>query len=204
MRFLFSVFILLWLSAAVWGIVYLARYETTPGDSGVSYPRVFPPESRIERDADRPTLIFFAHPKCPCTRASLRELERLMTDVDGKLSVVVVFIKPKDETEDWTKTDLRANAEAIPNVRVLIDEDERETEIFNAQTSSLTLLYDRGGNLRFDGGITAARGHEGDNAGRRAIFEIVTKETDKTAESLVFGCPLHKKDCEGELIPYAQ
>ena len=113
----------------------------------------------------------------------------MLTDAEGKLSVVVVFIKPTDASEEWTKTDLRASAEAIPNVRVLIDEDERETKIFNARTSSLTLLYDRRGNLRFDGGITAARGHEGDNAGRQAIFEIVTRETDKTAESLVFGLP---------------
>lgn len=204
MKFLISIFTILWLSAAVWGIVYLARYETTPGEKNVSYPTIFPIESRIERDTERPTLIFFAHPKCPCTRASLRELARLMTDVDRKLQVYVVFSKPKDESENWTATDLRVSAEAIPNVRVLIDEDERETKIFNAQTSGLTLLYDRNGNLRFDGGVTAARGHEGDNAGSRAIFEIVTKENDTTAESLVFGCPLRKKDCQGELIQNAQ
>ena len=204
MKFLLFFFTILWFSAAIWGIVYLARYETTPGEKNVSYPTVFPLESQIERDAERPTLLFFAHPKCPCTRASLRELARLMANVDGKLQAYIVFSKPKDEGEDWTETDLRASAEAIPNVRVLIDEDERETKIFNAQTSGLTLLYDRSGNLRFDGGITSARGHEGDNAGSRAIFEIVTKEADKTAESLVFGCPLRKKDCEGELMQNAQ
>jgi len=194
----------LWLSIAVGGVFYLARYENTPADKNVSYPLVFPPESRIERVAERPTLIFFAHPKCPCTRASLRELARLMTDADGRLQAYVVFIKPKDESEEWTQTDLRANAETIPNVRVLVDEDERETKIFSARTSSLTLLYDRAGNLRFNGGITAARGHEGDNAGRRAIFEIVTKDAFETSETAVFGCPLHKKDCQGELMENTQ
>lgn len=195
---------ILWLSTAVGGVVYLARYENTPAEKNVSYPAIFPTESRIEPSAERPTLIFFAHPKCPCTRASLRELARLMTDVDGKMHAVVVFSKPKDAGEEWTATDLRASAEAIPNVRVLIDQNERETKIFNAQTSGLTLLYDRDGNLRFRGGITASRGHEGDNAGRRAVFEIVTKEAGKTEETAVFGCPLHKKDCEGELMQYAQ
>jgi hypothetical protein len=204
MRFLFIFCAILWFSTAVGGVFYLMRYESTPGEGDVSYPSVFPAESNIERDGERPTLIFFAHPKCPCTRASLRELSRLMTDTDDKLKVYVVFIKPKDESEQWTQTDSRSSAEAIPNIHVLIDEDQRETRIFNAQTSGLVLLYDRQGNLRFDGGITASRGVEGDSAGSRAIFEIVTQEVDKTAKSSVFGCPLHNKDCPGESMPYAQ
>jgi hypothetical protein len=200
MRFLLFSGVILWLSIAVGGVFYLARYENTPAAEAALHPPVFPPESRIERADGRPTLIFFAHPKCPCTRASLRELARLMTDTGGKLQAYVVFIKPEGAGEEWTKTDLRASAEAIPNVRVLIDEDERETSIFNAQTSSLTLLYDRDGNLRFSGGITIARGHEGDNAGRRAVFEIVSEAAGKTVETAVFGCPLRKKDCQGELM----
>ena len=204
MRFLLFLFIILWLSTAVWGVVYLARYENTPAAENVLYPSNFPTESRLARGAETSTLIFFAHPKCPCTRASLRELARLMADVDGKLRAFVVFTKPKGESEEWTETDLRESAESIPNVRVVIDEDERETNIFNAQTSGLALLYDRAGNLRFNGGITASRGHEGNNVGRQAIFEIVAEDLDKTAETFVFGCPLHKKDCEGELMRYAQ
>lgn len=204
MRFLPGLCIILWFSIAVCGVVYLAQYENTPVGESVSYPPVFPPGSRIERSPTQATLIFFAHPKCPCTRASIQELSRLMTNVNRNLQAYVVFSKPKDESEEWTETDLRTSAEAIPNVRVLIDEDERETKIFNAQTSGLSLLYDRDGILRFDGGITASRGHEGDNAGSRTIFEIVTNNTVKTAETAVFGCPLHKKDCPGELIDNTQ
>ena len=118
---------------------------------------------------------------------------------NGKV-VYVVFIKPLGEGDDWTDTPLRAAAEAMSNVHVVIDEENRESTMFNAQTSSLTLLYDQAGKLRFSGGITVARGHEGDNAGRRAIFDILTSTEDKRAESLVFGCPLYKKDCVGELI----
>jgi len=204
MKFLLCLCSILWLSVAIGGVFYLARYENTPAETNGSYPSVFPPESRIERESKRATLIFFAHPKCPCTRASIRELSRLMTDVNGNLQAYVVFSRPKGETEEWTETDLRAKAQAIPNVRVLIDDEERETKIFNAQTSGLTLLYDSDGNLRFDGGITASRGHEGDNAGSRAIFEIIMKDSIKTADTAVFGCPLHKKDCQGELMESAQ
>lgn len=204
MKFLLCFCTLLWLFTAVGGVFYLTRYENTPAAEKVSYPLIFPPVSRIERDPAHLTLIFFAHPKCPCTRASIRELSRLMTSVNGNLQAYVIFSKPADESEEWTATDLRTNAEAIPNVRVLIDEDERETQIFNAQTSGLTLLYDRDGSLRFDGGITASRGHEGDNAGSRAIFEIITENVVKTTETAVFGCPLHKKDCRGEFLENTQ
>jgi hypothetical protein len=204
MKILLCFCALLWLSTVVGGVFYVTRYENTPALKNDSSPLVFPLESRVERDAKHSTLLFFAHPKCPCTRASLRELSRLMTDVNGNLQAYVVFNKPADEGEEWTATDLRTNAEAIPNVHVLIDDDERETRIFNAQTSGLTLLYDPAGNLRFEGGITASRGHEGDNAGSRAIFEIVTEDAAKTTETAVFGCPLHKKDCAGELLENRQ
>lgn len=204
MRSLLYLGAVVWLAAAISGVVCLTRFENTPAEANVAYPAVFPRQSRLERDLERPTLIFFAHPKCPCTRASLRELSRLMADTNGRTKTHVVFIKPGDESDDWVMTDLRDMAEAIPGVEVLIDERERETKLFNAATSSLTLLYDRGGNLRFDGGITASRGHEGDNAGRTALFKIITADADKTAEMPVFGCPLYQKDCPAELMPAAE
>jgi len=200
MKSLLFVCVLVWLLVAISGGVYLTRYENTPGDPNVGYPSTFPAASQLKRDGSLPTLIFFAHPKCPCTRASLHELARLMTDIDGKVRAYVVFIKPKDETDEWVMTDLRDIAESIPNLQIVTDQDERETEIFNAQTSSLTLLYDRAGNLRFDGGITASRGHEGDNAGRSSLYQIVMEDANQNAETPVYGCPLHKKDCPGELM----
>jgi hypothetical protein len=200
MRSLIYLGAIVWLSAAISGVIYITRYKNTPAAANVTYPAVFPRQSRLELDPGRPTLMFFAHPKCPCTRASLRELSRLMSETTGKLKAYVIFIKPKNEDDEWVNTDLRNLAEAIPGVEVLIDEEEKETKIFNAQTSSLTLLYDRSGALRFDGGITASRGHEGDNAGRAAIFKIVTADAAPTTETPVFGCPLRQKDCPGELM----
>lgn len=204
MKFPTTFLAVLWLLLAGYGMWYLAQYKNTPAANVTDYPKTFPAESRIERSSEVSTLLFFSHPKCPCTRASLRELSRLLSDLNGKLHVVVIFIKPQDSPEDWKDTDLIRSAEAIPNVRVLIDENERETKIFNAQTSGLNLLYDREGNLKFDGGITSARGHEGDNAGRQAIYEIVTESPNRNAETAVFGCPLNKNNCSGEKMPNAE
>lgn len=202
MKILLSLLLLIWLSVSIAGMVYLARYENTPAESNVSHPSAFPAESLIQPDGENPLLIFFVHPKCPCTRASLNEFKRLMTDLDGKLQIYFVFMKPLDADENWTKTDLRASAEALPNVRVLIDENERETTLFNAQTSGLILLYDRKGNLKYNGGITSSRGHEGDNAARQAIYNIIKFDSDENSKMPVFGCPLRNKDCSGEQVKY--
>lgn len=203
-KFSLSFAVLLWLGVTVTGIFYLAKYANTPAESGTIYPTDFPADSAIPHNDQQPTLIFFSHPKCPCTRASLHELNRLMTDVDGKLKAYVVFTKPVGADDNWAQTDLRTIAENIPSVRVLIDDNERETKVFNAQTSGLVLLYDRDGNLRYDGGITASRGHEGDNTGRSAIAGIINHDYDKTSKMPVFGCSLSDKNCRNETSEYAQ
>lgn len=204
MKFLLPIVLLAWLSVTISGTVYLARYENTPAESKASYPAVFPAKSRIKPQKDNPTLIFFAHPKCPCTRASLNELNRLMTDLRGKLQIYFVFMKPSGADENWAKTDLVKTAGLIPNSQIIIDENETETGIFNARTSGLILLYDAPGNLRYEGGITSSRGHEGESAGRRAIYRIVTQNSNSTAEAPVFGCPLSSKDSQTEETKYAQ
>lgn len=192
--------VIFWLSLAVTGVLYLARIEATAAPGEVLYPSVFPSESKLLPEDGRPTLIFFAHPKCPCTRAGLRELARLMAEIDGKVTAYVVFLQPKGVEAAWTLTDSFHAASAIPNVQVVTDKDEQETTLFNARTSSITLLYDRDKNLRFDGGLTLARGHEGSSPGRNAIFDIVTSDTSRSVASPVFGCPLQKKDCEGDVM----
>lgn len=191
---------LLWLTLSVFGLVYLVRYENTASEKSEFHPAIYPIESTIKRSTEKFTLLFFSHPKCPCTRASLNELSRLIADLNGNLTVYVVFIKPNGVNDDWTNTDLLRKAEEIPNVNVIIDENEIETSLFNAVTSGLVLVYDQSGNLRFSGGVTSSRGHEGNNAGRQAIFEIVSKELKENAETEVFGCSLHDKDCKGEII----
>ena len=190
--------LILWLSVIGFGTFYLYSYETTPGTDTATHPAVFPFQSHIERDSQRPTLIVFAHPHCPCTRATIQELSKLMTEAQGRLSARVLFIKPVDFSNDWVETDSWKNASAIPGVEVRLDDEGREADLFNAQTSGITLLYDANGTLRFQGGITASRGHEGDNRGRASIIDFVTKDEAKSADTFVYGCPLkNSQNCPG-------
>jgi hypothetical protein len=51
------------------------------------------------------------------------------------------------------------------------------------------LLFDAGGKLAFEGGITAARGHEGDNTGREAIAAHISGRPAPNSQP-TFGCAL--------------
>ncbi|HTC21602.1 MAG TPA: hypothetical protein VK859_12185, partial [bacterium] len=94
---------------------------------------------------------------------------------------------------------LVSSARRIPDTRVVIDLDGSEAARFGARTSGQVVLYDEGGRLLFNGGITEGRGHIGDNAGLQRIVSLVkTGRADKN-DSLVFGCPLNAKAC-----PYQQ
>jgi hypothetical protein len=131
-----------------------------------------------------------AHPRCPCTRASMSELAKIMARLQGKVRAYVLFLKPQDSGADWDDTDLRRSASEIPGVTVLSDLDGAEARRFGAETSGHTLLFDPGGQLLFSGGITESRGHAGGNDGESAIVSLVNNHSADRAKTFVFGCSL--------------
>jgi hypothetical protein len=91
---------------------------------------------------------------------------------------------------------LWGTASALPNVTVLRDDDGVEAARFGAVTSGQTLLYDANGELIFSGGITGARGHAGDNAGRRALIALLEHKEPFHRLTSVFGCSLFSRRSE--------
>jgi hypothetical protein len=185
----------LWLFMVAVGVGALWSYESTPGASAAA-PGLWPAASRIKPDADRATLVMLAHPHCPCTRASMNELARLMTQARGRVTAYVLFVKPAGFSDEWVQSDLWSSAAAIPGVTPVMDDGGDEAALFHAETSGQTVLYDAAGNLLFRGGITSARGHAGDNAGRTAIVSLLTSDEAEERDTPVFGCPLFaRKEC---------
>ena len=184
-----------WLLMIGAGLGFLWNYESTPGMAAAA-PAQWPTDSRLQRASDRATLVMLAHPHCPCTRASIGELARVMTQAQGLVTAYVLFVKPANFSEDWEKTDLWASATAIPGVSVVEDDEGVEASRFHAATSGQTMLYDKEGKLLFSGGITSARGHAGDNAGRTAIVSLLTMDETKQSATPVFGCPLFARGDE--------
>lgn len=184
-----TTFAIAWVATVAFGLRVLFQYENAPGRIGL-LPRTWPAEAQIERAKDRPTLVMLAHPRCPCTEASSGELARIMAQLQGKVTAYVLFVKPKEAGSDWDETTLQRNVEAIPGVKIVFDRDGVEAKRFGAETSGHTLLFSSEGGLLFSGGITASRGHAGDNAGENAIVALVTNQTPARTQTSVFGCSL--------------
>jgi hypothetical protein len=184
-----------WLAIVVGGTIQLARYSNTPGNAGVA-PIAWPTDSQIPFDAERPTLVMFVHPHCPCTRASLGELAVLQAQVQDRASVRVVVLKPAGTATNWEKTDLWRTASSIPGVTVYTDNDGVEARRFHSETSGEILLYDRSGTLQFQGGITLSRGHAGDNPGRSALQDWLREGHANQVKTPVFGCSLFETNCQ--------
>jgi hypothetical protein len=183
---------LLWLIAIGVGLSLVWDYDNRPGKRAAAYTH-WPIASHISRQQGKPALVMLVHPRCPCSRASIGELARLMADRVGQVSATVVFIRPHEMAADWEKTDVWRSAAIIPGVDVTADVDGIEARRFGAQTSGQTMLYGADGALLFSGGITAARGHWGDNDGVRIIASLLEKGGVAKKETEVFGCPLFEE-----------
>lgn len=178
-----------WLGCSAAGLLALVRYGAMPGASS-SAPTHWPVDAKIERATNRSTLVMFAHPRCPCTRSSLGELEKIMAHCQGTVSCRVVFLKPSKSADSWTQTDLWSTASSIPETSVSADVDGEEARRFGAVTSGQCLLYNSHGDLLFSGGVTAARGHSGDNVGRDSIESYLTGKHAFAVTTPVYGCPI--------------
>lgn len=180
---------------AVWGILaavgtgVLIHYEAAPGSQPTAADS-WPDDTDVPRSTVVPTLVLFAHPRCPCSRATFGELERLVSRNLAPLALTVVFYQPAESTADWANTDLRTSAERIPGTTVRIDLDGREAARFGVATSGDALLYSPDGRLLFRGGITASRGHAGDNAGEATILELLEGGSAARSTTPVYGCGL--------------
>ena len=179
----------IWLVLLGIGFGLLNVYQHTPGPSGEA-DKGWPVESGIKTTDDHATLIMFLHPYCPCSSASLKELNNITTSCGSAVCAHVVFVLPETSEKDWKDSDLFAAAIESPDLKVVIDKKGDERRIFDAQTSGQVVVYNASGNLVFSGGITASRGHEGDNVGRNAIEEILNGSRPGIAETPVYGCAL--------------
>jgi len=187
-RLLTATLVIVWAAAAVSGLLLLVGHSNAPGPS-TSPHATWPADSGLTLDKVGDTLVVFAHPRCPCTRASLGELEKIVAGHPRGLKLWVLFYEPGD-VADWPHTDLWDTAAALPDAHVVADLDGKEARRFNAATSGQTLLYNAQGRLLFAGGITAARGHAGDNAGRFAIETLLAGGRPDYDRTPVFGCPI--------------
>ena len=69
-----------------------------------------------------------------------------------------------------------------------------EAARFGAGTSGAVLLYSSDGTLLFAGGITPARGHQGDSFGRQRLLALLDGAAADRRDAPVFGCALQNQN----------
>ncbi len=180
---------------AVWGIaigagmLLMHAYASRPGDPG-NPPVRWPVPSRPERDSDRPHLLIFLHPRCPCSRASVTELTAILARCDGRLTARAVLFRPAAQDDSWFEPELLAALADIPGLEITPDPDGEEARRFGVATSGHVLLFDAQGDLKFSGGLTPGRGQYGNATGRSALLARLVDPSPRGQDEPVFGCPL--------------
>jgi hypothetical protein len=180
--------------ATTWRVILCYQFRT---DAAQPRPPAaeWPLEAVLPRDEQRPTMVLFMHPKCPCTQASLAELEHILPLQSGRngapsVNLLVVATVPSDGPPDWLTTSTIQRAEQVSARTVFIDRGGKEAQRFGATTSGTLMWFASDGRLRFAGGITAGRGHEGDNAGRRCVEGLMRGNRNEEVAWPAFGCRL--------------
>lgn len=181
---------LLWLVLIGAGSKSLIDYASAAAPAR-AHPLTWPVESGVAPPADRPLVLMFLHPHCPCSRASVTNLERLMARAGSRMRVCVLFTQPPGAPPDWARSTLADHIRTIPGVETFVDVQAAEAERFGIETSGHVLVYGPDGVLVFSGGLTAARGHEGDSIGLDTLIAYALTGRAPRARTEAFGCRLH-------------
>lgn len=195
-RFALGGVVTLWLVALAYGAYQLHEYASIPGTSP-SPLQQWPVESRLQLAADRPTLVFFMHPKCPCSRATLAELERFLVGYGSACQIYGVFVRGQRHAPSWIEGPLWEKVGLMENVARMEDAGGVEGGRFQVGVSGECFLFAPDGSILFHGGITPARGHIGDSRGLQALMSRI-KEWHAGAHPMervdtpVFGCSIRR------------
>lgn len=182
-----------WLVLTTAGFGALSLYAFT-GSSPAHAAQRWPTNELLTPDSARPALVLFLHPRCPCSSASITELDRMLSRHPGIFRAYAVVTIPPGVRSGWEKGHNLDAALRLPDVSVVLDQDGVLAREFGATDSGTVLAFAPDGARLFAGGITASRGHEGESLGSLALEDIAVGRAPRQTESPVFGCPMMGPD----------
>jgi hypothetical protein len=150
----------------------------------------------VSRAPGKTTLVMLLHPKCPCSRATLAELARLLGDAGDRIEAFV-FVADLHDGDDPRTGGLWARAAAIPGVHVALDTDGLVARTLGAHTSGQVVAYAPDGRWVFSGGLTSSRAHEGPSEGQALLLAGALDGFSRQDTTPVFGCGLSNEPQDG-------
>lgn len=181
-----------WLAACLAGSAWAMGYDFRPGSLG--FPQVqWPSQSALKPAPGKMTVVAFLHPRCVCSKATVKQLIKTATPHPEVSVIVPVFAPAEPDGEAWEQAEYVSMIRAgLPNAQVVMDRGGIEAKRFDAPTSGVILVYDSQAKEIFRGGITNRRGGEEDNPGLRAFAQTLSTGSRQRllASAKVFGCSL--------------
>jgi hypothetical protein len=180
---------LAWCACAIpgWGALLQHAYQPAATEEGVAG---WPAGAHPQPPWSGCRVVVFAHPFCPCTRATLNKLNESLRRIPGATFVQVVFVTAGLSAADVSESPLLATARRLSGVDVQLDETGNEAQRFGAKISGEVLAFDGRGRRLFHGGLTSARGHEGESASQQQLERILCGTSGESYTAPVYGCSL--------------
>ncbi|MEZ6233491.1 MAG: hypothetical protein R3B68_04820 [Phycisphaerales bacterium] len=179
-----------WLAVGLWALAVagmigvMVRYDRSVDST--SRPAAMPAPAQAP-----PTLVrVYAHPRCPCTAATITVLARLAALAGNDGSFEVLFFRPEDEPDRWAWTENWRAAGAIPGVSVRTDPGGRLAAAAGATTSGHALVSDSEGRVLYSGGLTDGRSDPGFGLSADAVLGCV-RSGEACRSRPAFGCAIH-------------
>ena len=148
-------------------------------------------------------LIVAIHPKCPCTRNTLAEIERIQARFVEKCELTFLVTlpggKPEEEIEQWRNSGTVQLATSMPNAAVWFEDANELTTRLGLNSSGAVVVLDELGQIRFAGGITAGRSCAMENPGSQAVVRILRGDEQPLISTPVFGYRLPKSEEESPM-----
>lgn len=166
----------------------------------------WPASTKLARGSTSGHLVVFVHPYCPCTRATLWNLDGAVDSTN--LTVSIVQLRTESLAAVHYPISSIASTADKNGWNLILDNEGVETDNFGASTSGECMLFNSKGSLLFAGGVTASRGHTGNNQGLDTLKDLIERINSKScdhnssqdivqsdggtqwAQFPTFGCPL--------------
>jgi len=178
-----------WSVCIVSGQIAIWNYETAPAEYAPANTD-WPADTELRQSEDSLTLVMALRPHCPCSRASLRELQRILDRQAEPVDIHILMFRPEDVSSNRPRTSLCDTARSLPNADITIDHDSREASRFGTLTSGHVILFAPDGRWLFSGGLTSSRAHEGAGRGRMALEQCLQGNSPQNKTVPVFGCEI--------------
>jgi hypothetical protein len=182
-----------WCVLVAAGFLALSDYSARPGVASAA-PGHWPNQTKLHGPEKGSRLLLFVHPYCPCSRSTLDSVDHVLARHGSRIDATLILtggVEIDPGAQDWFDQWCQRRKVALVH-----DVQRIESARFGVKTSGHVLLYDETGARRFSGGISAGRGHTGDNPGLQSLMaamEGATPVLERGEDFPVYGCAIWER-----------